>query len=437
MEEGKGRLLSPGFPVDGQLARASEIASADFSKWLVRVLLKKWGEDPDFAAAGPILIGSASRDELCPRSDLDVLFSGDEAAGARFVRSCQEKGIRLRSRFPESATDWTVGVDIPDILALREGRALTPESAALLVDQQKKIDGRARKERKAWLKVLRKERRSREERFDSIANVLEPNLKYGPGGLRDLDQGRQVLRLFPERFQNGEAERAGQVFAYYANLWTLIRQRLHLDGQTDLFTGPAQFDLARWFGMNHKDLMREVQRGLSRVHFYSEWVFTRAEATTAMLSKIEKVSLESPEKIFRSLEENPGILMQHRVRQRLSEVFPKNWIAKFPRERGALLEKVLKPGASDELIRAVFQSRLIDRLQPEFKPLVGLVQHDQYHRYTADVHLQQACREFQKTLKTPSRLGPLAKEVREMTPLDRRVLGLAMFFHDLMKGREG
>lgn len=437
IEEGKRRLRPPGFPIDGRLTRAPEFEAGDFSRWLLQGLMEKWRRDPDFLESLPILVGSASRDELCPRSDLDVLFAGSEEAGARFVRSCLEKGLRLRSRFPESLDDWTLGVDVPDILALREGRALTPRGEALLREQQRQIELRARKERRSWLKTLRKERRAREERFDSIANVLEPNLKYGPGGLRDLDQGRQVLRLFPERFQNGEAERAALVFSYYAKLWTLIRQRLHLEGQTDLLTGSAQFDLARWFGMEHKHLMREIQRGLSRVHFYSEWIFARAGASTALLAKVEKVSLETPEKVVKALEDDPGILMQHRVRQSLSAVFPKSWIATFPKERGALLEKVLRPGASDEFVRAVFQSRLIDRLQPEFKPLVGHVQHDQYHRYTADVHLQQACREFQKALKTPSRLGPLAKEVRETTPVDRKILGFSMLFHDLMKGRDG
>lgn len=430
-------LLAPPQALDGRLERASEFQSRAFSQKIFELLRWKWEKSASFRTSGPILIGSAARDELCPRSDLDLIFVGSESAGADFVRDCQEQGLRLRSRFPADLSDWTLGVDEPDLLALLDGRALFPEHESLLEKQKLQILDRSKKERKAWLQVLRKERQKREERFNSIANVLEPNLKYGPGGLRDLDQARQVLKLFPDRFPQGEADRATQVFAYYSQLWLLLRQKLHIDGQGDLFTGTAQFDLSRWFQIPHRDLMREVQRGLSRVHFYSNWIFAKAESPPAKLRGIAATSLDSPRDVLLALEKEPGILMQHRVRQVLSDLFPKSWIQKNPTERGNLLERVLRPGSADAFIQAVFQSRLIDRLAPEIKALVGLVQHDQYHRYTADVHLMQACREFQKTLKSPGRVQSLSGEVKELSPQDRKILGLAMLYHDLMKGREG
>ena len=433
----QNHLSPPLKPVSGRLEEFQDFSSHHFSDLILQKLISKWRNLPAFEKSGPVLVGSGARGELCPRSDLDLLLVGEEQAAAQFVRSCQEQGLKVRARIPLSREDWTEGVEAPDILALWEGKGLTPWAQQLLDQQKTWIDQRSQKERRAWLRKMRKDRRLQEERFDSIANLLEPNLKYGPGGLRDLDQGRQVLRLFPERFLHGEGDRARQVFRYYAGLWTLLRQKLHIDGQGDLLTGPSQFDLSRWFSMQHKDLMREIQRGLSRVHFYSTWVFEQAMVTTKELSRVESFSLETPEALVTALEEVPGILMQHRVRQRLKEVFPDVWIERKHKERGALLERVLRPGASDAFVLAAFQSRLLDRLEPEFKPLVGYVQHDQYHRYTADVHLQQACREFQKALQRPRRLGVLSREVRDLSSHDRKVLGFAMLFHDLMKGREG
>lgn len=426
----------PAFPLDGKPRARLEWPSARFSEMLRLHLVESWSRDTDFEKAGPILVGSAARDELCPRSDLDVLFVGDEAAVAAFVRRQQEKGVRIRSRVPEDPEDWTVGVEIPDILALLEARALTEGAAAKLERQRTKLETRRGKERRAWLGHLLKERAEREARFDSIANVLEPNLKYGPGGLRDLDQARQILRLYPERFE--AASHARELFETYAGFWTMLRQKLHLEGQGDLLSGPAQFDIARWSGMPHREFMRQVQRGLSRVHFYATWVFERARAAPGSKARAPSLKpLESRQEALDLLKKDPSVLARQRVREDIDRLFPAEWKTKPTKERGKLLWQVLTPEADEKFVRAVFDSRLIDKLCPEIKPLIGLVQHDQYHRYTADVHLQQACLEWRRTLKKPGRLGALSAEARELKPADKVVLSWTVLYHDLMKGRDG
>lgn len=428
-------LCPPPFTPDGRFHGRAEWPSAAFSEKLLELLKTRWFSDEDFEKAGPVLLGSAARGELCPRSDLDLLFVGSEEAAARFIRRQQEAGFRLRSRVPEDLKDWSVGVETPDLLALLEATALTPEAETALSAQKDLLRARAGKDRKTWLRDLLKERAEREARFDSIANVLEPNLKYGPGGLRDLDQGRQILALFPERFES--AVHAREILESYAGFLLLVRQKLHLEGQGDLLSGPAQFDIARWLGMEHRDFMRQIQRGLSRVHFYSTWIAERAKAPERRWRRLESLKLRTRGQALQLLEKDSSVLAQQRIRQDIDRLFPEAWTKKASKERGRLLAKVLRPGAGEDFVAAVFGSRLIDKLCPEIKPLIGLVQHDQYHRYTADVHLQQACREWQRVLKKPGRLGVLAGEVRALKPVDRRILGWAVLYHDLMKGREG
>lgn len=437
-EEGakyRASYAAPSFPLDGRPRLRGEWPSTAFSETLKRELLQDWMKDPDFAEAEPIFIGSAARGELCPRSDLDVLFVGSETAVAAFVKRQQEKGVRLRSRVPQDLADWTAGVEVPDILALFEAEALVPSAVEKLRVQQDGLEARRKKERRAWARHVRKDREEREKRFDSIANVLEPNLKYGPGGLRDLDQARQILRLFPERFE--DAGHAREIFETYAGFWTLLRQKLHLEGHGDLLSSAVQFDLARWAGMPHREFMRQVQRGLSRVHFYSTWVFTRALANGPSLRSLESRPLVQRKQAIDLLKKDSSVLAQQRVREEIDVLFPKTWTSKISKERGDLLWEVLRPDTTEDFIVAVFESRLIDKLCPEIKPLIGLVQHDQYHRYTADVHLQQACREWRRALKTPGRFGKLAAEVRGLTAIDKKILSWTVLYHDLMKGREG
>ena len=46
----------------------------EFSKWLGQRLFDALTEIPDWQLSEPIALGSWARDELCPRSDIDLLF---------------------------------------------------------------------------------------------------------------------------------------------------------------------------------------------------------------------------------------------------------------------------------------------------------------------------------------------------------------------------
>lgn len=433
-EKALSRLVPPHPIPDGDTDIQVSWSGPALSRWFVDLLQDRWRMGEDFSAAAPILLGSGARDEITLRSDIDLFIAGDEQAGARWIRHLQEGGLKVRARFPEDADDWTVGAGIEDHLALLEPKPLNPLAEKILGQHREKLWRKARKNRRSILRQIAKDQQERRARHDSIANFLEPNLKYGPGGLRDLDQARQIARLFPEKI--GGDEHALSILRYYSAFWLTMRHRMHLEGQNDVLMSSAQFDLARWMGMQHKDFMRQVQRGLSRVSFYSRWIAEKAKLSEVSWEKLEAVTWSQPEQAVRALEKDSSVLMQHQVRANLSRLFPAKWQSRDHGERGQLLGRVLRPGAPEDFIRAVFSSRLIDRLCPEIVPLVGYVQHDQYHRYSAEVHLQQACIQYQRTLLHPRRLGPLAAEVRELTPQDRWILGWTMLFHDIMKGRE-
>src|SRR5689334_20334433 len=134
----------------------------DFSRWLEARLLTRLQRYGDFAALKPILLGSWSRHELCPKSDIDMLFAGDEAKIHEFTSNAFKDGLKLRARTPENRADWTVGVDPFDVLALQAARAFDKEGEAELAAQQKP----ATKVRKTILKSIRLEREERRKRQD-------------------------------------------------------------------------------------------------------------------------------------------------------------------------------------------------------------------------------------------------------------------------------
>ncbi len=101
-----------------------------------------------------------------------------------------------------------------------------------------------------------------------------------------------------------------------------------------------------------------------------------------------------------------------------------------------VLENILKVTAPDEFLVSTFRSRLIDKLVPEIRRLVGYVQHDQYHRFTADSHIMQACREVKRIYKKPAELGPLKFLHGKLSAEDWRILSWSCLYHDLAKGLE-
>ena len=57
---------------------------------------------------GLVSLGSWSRSELCPKSDIDVILTGEEASILKFVNAAESEGIYLKYRTPVSYTHLTL-----------------------------------------------------------------------------------------------------------------------------------------------------------------------------------------------------------------------------------------------------------------------------------------------------------------------------------------
>jgi [protein-PII] uridylyltransferase len=435
------------------LTNFKKVSAADFSNpaalaqaalqnslWLEETLISKLKSLGPWEDVHPILIGSWARNELCPASDLDIIFVGPDEKVFEFVSSAQEQGLKLRYRVPKSRDDWQEGVQPFDILALFGARALTPFGEKSLQQQKENLQKSAKLLRKQILKAVLEERLKRQKRLDSITNFLEPNIKYAPGALRDVEQALQIYNLFSDKVQN--AEHAIEIFKYYKNFWLLLRQRLHIESQQDIMSGADQLELSQYFGFESLgEMMKEVEKGLSRAFFYSEWLLFAAKSSEKLIQKTENLKIKTASQLAPLLKKDSGILMQKKVRESLDQFFPqlsgKSSFKSLSKLQIDGIKLLFDKKSYDQFIVAVFSSRLIDKLLPPVEKLVGHVQHDQYHRFTADIHLQQACRQFLRVRKSAREMGPLAFIHRQAKPKDWEIVGLACLFHDLSKGTGG
>ena len=441
-------LRPPGKPPDGHEEDLESLQIKPLSEEIERALLAAFTETPEAAKAweraAPVALGSWARGELTPKSDLDLLFAGDEEAAADVTRRAQEAGLKIRSRIPENRDDWTKGVETFDVLAMLAGKPLTAEAETAFERQIELVKPRLKTLRREFFQVLKKERAARAERFDSIANYLEPNLKFGPGGLRDLAQAYQLRFLFPEKFESSERAHALHVFDYYRRFFVMSRIRVQMsEGGGDLLSAYEQADVAKWFGYEStRDFMREIQKGLSRVSFYADVDFEHAKASEAELQRFASKETTFSE-LASWLEKEPTVLVQAKARDigfRLYRSAVREGGRAKERAHEALrriLAKSVDPLEDDAVTIALFHSRWIDLAVTDFKKIVGYVQHDQYHRYTVDAHLLQAIREMKRVAARPSILGRLGKIAKSLTKEDWKILGWSALYHDVGKGSGG
>lgn len=405
-----------------------DISRRRFADWLQGKLVARLASFGDFAALKPVLIGSWARGELCPRSDIDVLFLGPEPEVKPFVSRAFQAGLKLRARVPEDRSDWTVGVDPFDILAVITAKPYDGSTDADLAIQRQL----ALAKRNLIFKHIRLEREQRRARQDSISNYLEPNLKFGVGGLRDIDQALALPSLFKKRFEGADPY-PFEVLNKIKEEFLFLRSLLHLQQGGDIMTAPEQLELAQLLKLNSsRELMTFVQSELERASFYSDWVIAYCGASARTRAR-EMGEISDLADVISRLKERPSLLRQFAIRRQVNSFFK----PLKPPEVGRALHRALYGSVKDPYLVGLHRTRLLEGFLPDLVQIRGLVQHDHYHRFTADAHLVQTLREVQRAESHPKTLGKLGKLSRELTAQDWWTLKLTALFHDLAKGRNG
>ena len=161
---------------------------------------------PEGDALALFAVGGYGRGELFPQSDVDLLVlaepevqRAEQPALARFVALLWDAGLQASPAVRSAAECTEAAADQTVLTALIEARPLVAweeETAAL---RAAIAPDRAWPPR-AFLEAKVAEQRQRHARFGDTSDNLEPNIKDGPGGLRDLHMlGWLALRSFGVR----------------------------------------------------------------------------------------------------------------------------------------------------------------------------------------------------------------------------------------------
>jgi len=464
-----------GEDVDALLAARTRAVDA-----LVR---EAWAECvPADAPLALFAVGGYGRGELFPQSDVDVLVLADAPAQAQWHEALSRlfallwdaglpagHAVRSLAQCTEAARE-----DITVLTALLEARPLCATQAdadALAAAVSPAFAWPAA----AYFAAKREEQRARHARFGDTSDNLEPNLKEGPGGLRDVQTLRwMALRVLGARglepllalgqlgadeFATLERERrALSRLRFGLHLVAGKREeRLRFDHQKALAARLGFADapgslaveqMMQGFYRSAALVLRINERLLQRFEEQIEGeaapepIDAMFESRRGYLHAIDPAwprGVDEVFALFAAWAAHPSLRGLHsRSARGLAESLPRlPAYAEADAGARAAFMALLRGPQPEETLARMARLGVLGRWIPAFARVSGRMQFDLFHVYTVDQHTLAVLRNIAGfAAAEPDPRFAIAHEVRPRLRKPELLL-LAGLFHDIAKGRGG
>src|SRR6202051_3363980 len=476
-EELKARFVAEE-PVQERVhARAALIDAALREAWRMHCAAQ--------AAWALVAVGGYGRGELQPCSDIDILLlvpQPPDAPGSAVIGTLV-------------AFLWDIGLEVGH--SVRTVEQCAEESAAEVSVMTTLLEARLLAGRAELLGAVRtalapehlwpvkeffeakvREQAERHLKANDTAYNLEPNVKTGPGGLRDIQTIAWVAKrhfgansldeLATQHFLSpAELRRLKQAQAF---LWK-VRFGLHVmtGRHEDRLLFDHQIKLARTFGYEDASYTLAVEQFMQRYYrtvmdvsllnelllqLFREAILTENEPPQPLNARFqvrngslettsEEVFARTPSallELFAILQQNPQIKGVRASTMRsvarnlwlIDEEFRQN-----PRHHRLFLDMLRASVGVTHELRRMNTYGVLGRYIPAFGRVVGRMQYDLFHAYTVDAHTLFVVSNLRR-LAMPKFNDEFPVLSQIMQSLPRQELAyLAALFHDIAKGRGG
>ena len=432
-----------------------------------------------------IAVGGYGRQELHPGSDIDLLIlrardsSNSESVKIEsFIRFLWDVGLQVghSTRTLQECVSQAKA-DITVVTNLMEARHLSGDPTLL-----DRLAIRVAPERmwspRKFFEAKRQEQIQRHQRYGETAYNLEPHVKEGPGGLRDIQTIQWVghryfgtpdlEKLSDEGFLTNAEVR--ELLSGRELLWRL-RNGLHLlTGRSeDRLLFDYQREIASEFGYRDgaqlavEKLMKRYFQTVKKLRVLNEILLQHFEEAILTTSKRQVTPINrrfrtvdglleaaNPNvfkrqpfallEAFLLLIQEPGVRDFRGDTVRLIRKHLKLIDGNFRRDircRSLFMEILKSPRGQTRALRKMDAYGVLGAYLPAFGRVVGQMQHDLFHAYTVDAHLLFVLRNLRR-MDLPRHDHELPDCSRLMQRLFKKHrLYLAALFHDIAKGRGG
>ncbi len=446
-------------------------------------LTAAWQEFRMPASAALVAVGGYGRGELFPYSDVDVLILLDGQADLALQGKLEELvqvlwdiGLELGHSIrtideciSEAAADITVQTSLLEARWITGNRKLfefLQDRCTAVMDPQ------------AFFQAKTLEMRQRHVKYEDTPYSLEPNCKESPGGLRDLQVILWVAKAaglgdswkkLAERglITTTEAHQLLQKERAFKDI--RIRLHIHAGRREDRLLFDVQTPIAESFGFKTTDTRRASEYLMQRYYWAAKAV---TQLNTILLQNIEAqlfpqsgdakaidahfneingfIDIANDDtfdtvpsamlEIFLVMAQHPELKgMTARTRRKL-------WHARFlidrafrqdPANRALFLQIIKAPQGITHALRGMNQTSILGRYLPNFRRIIGQMQHDLFHVYTVDQHILMVVRNVRRfTMTEHAHEYPFCSQL--MANFGQPwLLYVAALFHDIAKGRGG
>ena len=456
------------------------------------ILLRLWNEAISADPEGPknfalVATGGFGRGWLFPHSDIDLLFlhAGSDSENdfkdsiRRFSQDLWDLKLKLSpatrtltecERFDPSNVEFAI--------SLLDCRHVAGDRDLFLRLREKVVPRLVARECKSLIQNLGEITRGRHHKFGNTVFHLEPNVKDGPGGLRDynvaywlaLISAMEKLRMWPDPktllpVSSRRPLDAALDFQMSVRCFLHFRHGRHDNtlsweaqdeaaarriGASDSEVATAADWMRLYFGHAravHRvctQLLEEIPAAWSslsrQLQTWKSRISTPDFSVVDGLVFLQRPSaLDNPEMLLRLFHfmAEQGVKLSTTTEYKIEQALPS--LAATP-PRGAelwlyLQETLVQPHAADAL-RAMNALRLLQVLLPELKGIEALVVRDFYHRFTVDEHSFLAIEHLHRLKESKSewdqRFAGLLGELEQP-----ELLYLSLLLHDSGKAAPG
>jgi [protein-PII] uridylyltransferase len=435
-----------------------------------------------------IAVGGYGRRELFPHSDIDIVILLDHETVSTYQESLTSFttflwDIGLKPGQSVGTVEEFVASAIKDqtvLTNIMENRLITGSSGLYHqlkeeITPDKIWPSNQFFAAKMWEQLLR------HAKYHDTAYNLEPNIKEGPGGLRDL----QVITWIFKRHYNSETLRElikhgflpeteyNQLFAALHVLWR-IRYALHLMTNTpeDRLIFDYQRDLARQFGFVHENQQNneDVEQFMQ---FYFKTILELQHLNEMLLQLFQERFVVS-EKTAKDSIDDRFVIINDYLEARDEHVFERQPLALFEiflilqkntslkgirvttirlirkslhlvdesfrsnkTANHLFLEIFRQPHGLTTQLRRMNRYGILSAYLSSFANIVARMQYDLFHIYTVDEHTLFVIRNLRRfALEKHQEELPFCSEIFALIHKPE-ILYISALFHDIAKGLHG
>ncbi len=326
----------------------------------------------------------------------------------------------------------------------------------------------------------------RRKKYGDTVFLQEPDIKNGVGGLRDYQTALWMARVklgiatmddlaAQQYLRRNECRDFQRAYDFLLR----VRNELHFGNKrpTDLLNLETQPRIALGLGYTNSNVLGRVEQFMHDYYRAAQTIYRtsqivenrlaltldkeksrlsfkeairayrnqRAKRIDGLIVRGQELAAERPEifkedpvrliRVFRHCQQLDAQLdfsLQALIRESLPLITRK--VTTSPDANISFRAILSEPGAVFPTLEKMHELGVLGRFIPEFDALTCLVQHEFYHRYTADIHTLHAIRELDRVFTEAEPMALKYREVLHQTR-DPALLYLILLLHDIGKAK--